>query len=89
VIEVELECAELGIDLDQALSIRRKQLVMGKALKGGASKLKDQCMIKQIRKEFEQRQRSLLDISQAYDGYHLPSDTGAVSAQCLSAIHMY
>ena len=66
-IEVELECAELGIDLDQALSIRRKQLVTGKVLKGGASKLKDQCTIKRIRKEFEQRQRLLLDISQAYD----------------------
>ena len=65
-IEVDLECAELGIDLDQALSIR-KQLMMGKVLKGGASKLKDQCTIKRIRKEFEQRQRSLLDISQAYD----------------------
>ena len=65
-IEVELECAELGIGLDQALSIR-KQLMMGKVLKGGASKLKDERTMKRIRKEFEQRQRSLLEISQAYD----------------------
>ncbi len=65
-IKVELECTKLGIDLDQALSIW-KQLMMGKVLKGGASKLKDECTMKRIQKEFKQRQRLLLNILQAYN----------------------
>jgi hypothetical protein len=65
-IEVDLECAELGIHFDQALSIR-KQLMMSKVLKGGSWKLKDEYTMKRIRKEFEQKQRPLLEISQRYD----------------------
>ena len=41
--------------------------MMGKVLKGGALKLKEKCTIKRIQKEFEQRQRLLLEILQAYD----------------------
>ncbi|KAL3827216.1 hypothetical protein ACHAXA_006771 [Cyclostephanos tholiformis] len=65
-VEVELECAELGMDFDQASSIRR-QLMICKVLKCGAHRLRDESTMRRIRMDFEVRQRPILDISQAYD----------------------
>jgi hypothetical protein len=65
-LEVKLECAELDIDYDQALCIR-KQLLMGKVLKGGSCRLNDEDTMKRIKKDFEVRRRPILEISKIHD----------------------
>lgn len=65
-LEVKLECAELDIDFDQALCIR-KQLLLGKVLKGGSCRLKDNATLKSIKKDFEVRRRPILEISKIHD----------------------
>lgn len=65
-LEVELESAELELTFQQALSIR-KQLMISKILKVGTAKLKNEQTTKKILWDFEQRQRSLLELSYQYD----------------------
>jgi hypothetical protein len=83
-IELELECANVNISFDQALCIR-KQLMMSKVMNGASWKLKDTKTMKLIVKEFEQKQRSLLDISHTYDLPPVSIFRAIVSARVLTA----
>lgn len=83
-MELELECADMKICFDQALCIR-KQLLMSKVMNGGSWKLKDTKTMKLILKEFEQKQRSLLDISLTYDLPPVSIFRAIVSARVLRA----
>ncbi|KAL7531044.1 hypothetical protein ACHAXR_007685 [Thalassiosira sp. AJA248-18] len=65
-LELELECAELGLAFHQALSIR-KQLMLRKLLKEGSRKLKDEKKMNVIIRKFEQQHKPLLEIAQEYD----------------------
>lgn len=65
-LEVELESEELGLTFQQSLSIR-KQLLTSKLLKDGTSKLKNEQTRIKIVREFEKKQRPILELSQQYD----------------------
>ena len=64
-LEVELECQEIGLTHHQAKCIR-KQLMIDKLLKG-SWKLKDRKTMERICKDFEHKQKPLLDISYELD----------------------
>lgn len=64
-LEVELECQEIGLTHHQAICIR-KQLMIDKLLKG-SWKLKDRKTMERICKDFEHKQKPLLDISYELD----------------------
>jgi hypothetical protein len=87
-MELELECANVNISFDQALCIR-KQLMMSKVMNGASWKLKDTRTMKLIVKDFEQRQRSLLDISHTYDLPPVSIFRAIVSARVLTAYPQY
>jgi len=65
VLEVELECCEVGLTFHQAISIR-KQIMMGKLLQG-CWKLKEPRIMKSIIDKFEHQQKPLLEIAEQYD----------------------
>ena len=64
-LEVELECCELGISVSQAMSIR-KQLLMGKA-RSNHWKLRKKKSLKNVIHSFEKEGKSLTTIAQELD----------------------
>ena len=64
VLEVELECSDSGLTIDQAQSIR-KQLLIRKAQKA-SRRLKNERVLQRISRKFDRQQTPLLDLAQQH-----------------------